>query len=131
MWWNRYLAVPFLEKGRSMEGCDCWGLVREIYRQERGIHLPDYLECYESTNDRDKLGAVIAAERAAKWETHDGAPLPFDVLILRMRGVPMHVGVVTKPGHMLHCSRGVGTAHEPFNNLKWKNLVMGFARWES
>ena len=130
MWWNKYVKIPFVEKGRSEEGVDCWGLVQLIYRNELGIELPSYLECYETTNDRDELAAVISDERACKWESPE-EPKEFDVVILRMRGVPMHVGVVTKRGYMIHCARGIGTSLERPDSMRWNNNVMGFARYVS
>lgn len=130
-WWNRYVAelkVPFKDKGRDELGCDCWGLVCLIYKEQLGIDLPSYLECYETTKDKEVLGILIADERAAKWSEPE-TPEPFDVIILKMRGVPMHVGLVTKSGHMIHCARGIGTVHEPFTSSKWKNNVIGYARY--
>ena len=128
-WWNKYIGVPFAEKGRSMDGADCWGLVKMIYEQELGIELPSYLECYETTNDRDILAEKISSERSEKW-SNPATSKTHDVIILRMRGVPMHVGVVTKPGYMVHCAKGVGTAHERFDSMKWRTNVMGFARYD-
>lgn len=29
-WWNEYVGLPFADKGRTREGCDCWGLVRLV-----------------------------------------------------------------------------------------------------
>lgn len=129
MWWNKYLSVPFKDRGRDASGCDCWGLVRLVYAQEKRIALPDYLECYETSNDRDTLAATISSEWQG-WIMPD-KPEEFDVIVLRMRGVPMHVGIITKRGWMLHCARGVGTAHEPFNNMRWRDKVEGFGRWKS
>lgn len=127
-WAEKYLTVPFAEKGRSMEGADCWGLVQLIYKQELGIDLPSYLECYETTNDRDVLGKLIADERGAKW-SEPKSPQEYDIIILNMRGVPMHVGIVLPGRRMLHCARGVGTVIERYDGLKWQLNVMGFARY--
>lgn len=127
MWWNDLVGIPFEEKGRSPAAFDCWGLVRHVYKQHKGIELPSYLEVYETTDDRDALGLVIGQESKEKW--HDPkTPAEFDVIILRLRGVPMHVGLVTKPGFMIHCARGIGVVHESFTSIKWRHNVMGFAR---
>ncbi len=127
MWWNEYIKTPFKEKGRGHDGCDCWGLVKLIYKEQLGIELPGYEEVYETTNDREILAATIKNERDSRW-MHPDKPQPFDVIILNMAGMPMHVGIVTHKGHMIHCAKDVGTAHEKFNQLRWKNKVIGFAR---
>lgn len=127
-WWSKYIDVPFVERGRDMEGSDCWGLVRLIYKNELGIDLQDYSELYESTNDREKLSKIVESESEQNWISVD-APKEFDVVILNLRGVPMHVGIVTKPNHMIHCAKGINTVHEHFGTARWKHKVMGFERW--
>jgi cell wall-associated NlpC family hydrolase len=126
-WWNKYAHIPFIEKGREAIGVDCWGLVRMIYKIELQTELPDYLDVYETTNDRDALAKVISQERETKWLNPE-TPKPFDIIILKMRGLPMHVGVVTKPGFMIHCARDIGTVHERYTGLRWKDKVIGYAR---
>ena len=128
-WWNQYMPIPFAEKGRSKEGSDCWGLPYIIYPEQLGIILPDYLDCYENTNDREGLAVLIAQERESRWKETD-TPEPFNLIFLRMRGLPMHVGLVTKPGHFIHCAKGIGTSHERFDNMRWKDKVLGFSRYE-
>lgn len=122
------MEIPFVERGRSMDGADCWGLVRLIYKNELGIDLPDYSDSYESTNDREMLANIVESESKNNWHSVND-PKEFDVIILNMRGVPMHVGIVTKLNHMIHCSRGIDTVHEHFGTSRWKHKVMGFERW--
>lgn len=128
-WYEKYMSIPFVEKGRDWNGCDCWGLVRLIYATELGIELPSYLETYENTNDSKSLRDVIVAERSEHW-LNPTEPTEFDVILLQMRGVPMHVGVVTKKNHMIHCVKDIGIAHEHYGTARWKHRVMGFGRWE-
>lgn len=130
-WWSPYIGIPFEEKGRDLDGFDCWGLFKWIYQHHHPnkIILPGYESLYESTNDRDELGDIIFDQTQKHWHEHDKG-LEFDAIILRMRGVPMHVGIVTKPGHMLHCALGVGTVHEPYTGTRWKDKVLGFYRYE-
>lgn len=130
-WYNKYVGTPFKEKGRTLDGFDCWGLFKHIYANDHPgkIILPGYEEFYDTTNDRDKLADVIFDETHKHWQSKD-AGIEFDAIILRMRGVPMHVGIVTKPGHMLHCALGIGTVHERYDGTRWKDKVLGFYRYE-
>lgn len=127
-WWNKYIGIPFEEKGRTALACDCWGLVRLVYKIEKEIDLPSFDECYEHTNDVKKIDAHITNTWSSQW-SHPENPEPFDLIILKRRGVPMHVGIVTKPGFMLHCERGTGTVHEKYTGMRWQNNVTGFARY--
>lgn len=130
-WAEKYIAIPFVEKGRDKAGLDCYGLVRLVYGQEIGIDLPDYLAAYETTDDREALNALISHEKSQLWrEKPNGRECEFDVAVLKMRGVPMHVGVVIGGGKMLHCLKGVGTSIERYNSIKWQSSVAGFFGWQ-
>ena len=128
-WWNKYVGIPFAEKGRTAQGVDCWGLVRLVYEQELGIVLPSYIEAYSSTQDKEVLAEVIAKESASRWvEKTD--PQPFDVLVLRVEGLPYHVGLYTHGGKFIHCERGFNTVHMKLDSFHWKNRLTGVFRWE-
>lgn len=129
-WYNKYKNIPFKEKGRDENGVDCWGLVFLIYKNELGIELPDYLFDYDTTDQRAVLSKLIEEEKSSKWETVE-TPKEFDVVVLRMRGVPMHVGVVTKKNYMIHCAKGVDISHEHYGTARWKHKVAGFERWKT
>lgn len=128
-WWRDYVGIPFAEKGRTEAGFDCWGLVRHVYLHHRGIELPDYLQHYEKTDDREALGILIAEQSKTVWQPVEDKHKPFDIIIGRMRGVPMHVMLVTKPGYMLHCARGVGTVLERYDTVKWRSSIEGVVRY--
>jgi len=126
--WNFYMPIPFKEKGRDFSGCDCWGLGMLIMRRERGIILPGYEEFYERTTDKATLKAVIAEQRQERW-TEVEKPQAFDFILLKIDSVPMHVGVVTKPGKMIHCAKGTNTVHESYLTMRWEKNIMGFFRY--
>lgn len=128
MWWNDYLSVPFAEKGRDRSGADCWGLVRLIYREVYGVDLPDYRELYENTKDAERIKALVDDKASQHWQDVD-KPQEGDIVFVKMDGIPTHVAIVTKPGYMLHCLKGMGTVHEAYNTMKWRNKIAGFARW--
>lgn len=129
MWWNKYVGIPFVDRGLDESGLNCWGLVRLIYQKERGIELPSYDWCYKSINDKEAIAHMIKEERENRW--HDvKTPQEFDCIILKVRNIPYHVGLVTKKNYMIHCLKDIGTVHVPYNSMAWKHRVMGFARYE-
>lgn len=131
-WAQEYRKIPFLEKGRDEKGVDCWGLVRLIYKIEKSIELPSYAELYEDTEQADVISRLIEQEKKIHWLEFpkDITPEPFDVIILRMRNRPMHVGIVIDQDDMIHCVDKVGVAVESYRRMKWKDNVLGFARWK-
>jgi probable lipoprotein NlpC len=116
MWYDNYIGIPFVEKGRDDSGVDCWGLVRLVYANHLGIFLPSYIEAYESTLDRETLKDIIKTQAEYYWE-EPKKPEEFDVIMLRMHGLVTHMGIVTKPGHMIHCMHDINTTHERYDSL--------------
>ena len=75
MWWNRYIGTPFKAFGRTMEGCDCWGLLRIVYREAFGIELPSYVSDYTATDARQELAGLIVTEPEPEPEPELGGGL--------------------------------------------------------
>jgi cell wall-associated NlpC family hydrolase len=126
---NKYIQVPFLEKGRSKEGWDCWGLAFVIYKDVLGIHLPLYIEDYVSTGQKDLLGNLITEEKR-KWQQVD-QPQKFDLMIIRLRGRPMHIGLYLGGGKFIQALEKSGTVIERVDSIAWKNRILGYYRYVS
>ena len=129
MWRNNYIDFKFEDKGRNEKSGDCWGLLLQIYKKELNIEVPDYTEFYKNTMDKKVLADLIRKEKETWISVND--PKPFDVIIVNMRGVPMHIGVVTKKGFMIHCAKGVDTCHERYDGVRWRDKIVGFERHSS
>lgn len=131
-WTNNYIKIPFKDRGRTEEeGVDCWGLARLIYKKELGIDLP-VLEGYHSCSNRSEVEKTYYQESASHWcDVKKGCEKPFDVIVLRMLGVPMHVGVIVQKGMMIHCLKGRGVVVEDYNSSIWINRIESIHRHES
>lgn len=127
LWVKDYIGIPFARHGRTHTGVDCWGLVRLIYADQFGIHLPDYSAEYDNPRDAAEVGAVIAAEKDIMWPVDQ--PAFGDVVLIRLDGWPSHVGLVVAPGHMLHVTEGASTAYESYDSIKYGRRVLGFYRY--
>jgi cell wall-associated NlpC family hydrolase len=126
-WPAKYVGIPFAEHGRDAFGCDCWGLVRMVYRDQLDIELPDFCDGYRDTRDGEAIAALSRAERE-RWLAVSN-PQPFDVISLRVRGLPWHVGVVADRGRMLHVLRGCDAVVESYERPLWSQRIEGFYRW--
>lgn len=129
IWVGHYIGLPFKEHGRDRKGVDCWGLVRLVMAEQFDISLPSYATHYDSTTREDQLAPLIEEER--KWWIPikpDDARLG-DVVVLRMRGQPIHVSLVIEPGRMLHAEIGIGSVLDSYQNARWSLRVTGFYRY--
>ena len=123
-WWHleRLVGLPWAEGGRSMEGCDCWGLMCLAYDWIMGFELPAYtdLPCGAT-----QLARMVDRE-TAEWIRVDNHHRKGDVLLFR--GLPPHVGMNIGHGKMLHMPRGVVSVIEPYRSPIWAPKLEGVFR---
>lgn len=126
----RWIGIPYRDRGRAFDGCDCWGLVMLWYRHELGLVLPDYGETYSSSDD------VTDAARAVTENAEDSiwGQVPWDmarkgdIVVLRLMGFPCHVGVVLAPGRMLHILRSHASILERYDGAIYRGRLVGLYR---
>jgi cell wall-associated NlpC family hydrolase len=128
IWAGRYIGLPFRDHGRERSGLDCWGLVRLVSAEQFGRALPSLVTSYRRTSSVEDVSAVIARE-ASRWHAiKQGEEKQGDVIVLRLRGAPMHVGLVLGGGYMLHVERGIDSAIERYDGPRWAERIHGFFR---
>lgn len=129
-----FVGLPFRDHGRDRNGADCWGGVRLVLRELRGIVLPDYGSGYHGTMDCDGIGVAIR-EGLVRDFVPVARPQAFDLVIFKLAGKPWHVGLVVAPGRFLHWpqpdERGNdGTSRIAwYTDRTWKHRVDGFWRY--
>lgn len=129
-----FIGLPFRDHGRDRSGVDCWGLVRLVLADLRGIVLPDYGQGYSDTGDFDGIGVAIREGLVRDFRRVD-KPQPFDLVIFNLAGKPWHVGIVVDRTRFLHCpqpdERGNdGTSRlERWKDRMWAKRVEGWYRY--
>lgn len=124
---RRAVRVPFVPRGRSYDGWDCWGLVYVGYRDVLGVGLPDYLDEYDARLAYGELALLILEHRREAWRRVD-PPGPMDVALYRVGRYPSHVGLVVPGRRLLHTEAGPGTVLEPLAARLWGDRVEGYYR---
>ncbi|MFH1158768.1 MAG: NlpC/P60 family protein [Pseudomonadota bacterium] len=128
-WAGHYIGLPFQDHGRDRSGLDCWGLVRLVLAEQFGIALPSYIHEYQRTTQAEKISALIDRE-SSKWkEIPAGSEVCGDPVVLRVRGKPMHIGLVLGDGQMLHIECGINSVIERYVGVRWAERVSGFYRY--
>lgn len=126
-WSARYLGLPHRDLGRDITGADCWGLLRLVYAAELGVDLPCYAGAYHSAAEAAEIAALIdGAKGWADWQPVS-AEQPFDAALFRRGAHRSHVGVIVRPGLMLHMAE-TGARIEDYRRPRWSGRLTGLYR---
>ncbi|BCW88056.1 hypothetical protein sos41_11940 [Alphaproteobacteria bacterium SO-S41] len=129
------LRVPFLKKGRDLDGWDCGGCALWLTRTAFGVGLPDFLDGYDGT-DRVHAPAMAATIQAHIDLFEPCAPQAGAWLLFRSFGVACHIGWALDATTMVHADdagvaqgrfsavAGGGTYCERFDQGKWKSRLL-------
>lgn len=127
-WAGEYIGLPFAERGRTREGVDCWGLVRIVLSERYGVDVPSYAERYECCGDVEILGNLVPAEAREWLYVPIENATAGDVIVLRMRGRAMHVGIIVGDGKFLHAREKIGSCLEDYRGPMWAPRVVEVRR---
>lgn len=137
LWVSQYFGIPFIDRGLTRDGCDCWGLVRLVILESTGVKLPEYPEISQGAS-LTKLRTILAAADGPEWsEINAGNERAFDVVL--MKGIvlhdgkrhqrPIHIGCVIAPGMLIHIEQGSDvTVVDYRTHPRMKHRITGFYR---
>lgn len=130
-WAQHYVGIPYRPLGRDRAGCDCWGLLAMVWREQFGRDLPDYGHQRWHDGADPQVVATGAQDYAAQFEAVAlGQEALGDGVLLRMRGHPLHVGLVLAPGWMLHTHEAADSCVESYERFIWRHRVLGIYRYK-
>jgi probable lipoprotein NlpC len=128
-WVNAFVGIPYAPFGRARTGADCWGLACIVYREGLGIGLPDYLG-YGGVEEHAEINALIAgAEGSPLWQPRSGVARAFDIAVFRRGRLATHLGLVIRPGLMLHMVDEDRAKVEGYTTGRWGNRLVGHFYW--
>ena len=127
-WSNRYIGTPWREFGRSAAGCDCWGLACLVYACELSISLPSYTGTYVSAEEHAEIAALIDDGRRSPLWHPVSAPEAFDLAVFRRGRWASHIGIIVRPGLMLHMAGEDAAKLEDYRTGQWASRLVGIWR---
>lgn len=132
-WAGQYVGIPYKSGGRARDGCDCWGLVALVLGERFGVCVADYDgPLFEGRHTAEAVAEAAESFAARFIEVgRNGGEQPGDGVLLRMLGVPLHIGVVVAPGLMLHVEDKCDSVIENYRSLHWRSRVLNFYRAEA
>ena len=128
-WAAPFVGIPDLSKGRSHAGADCRGLAMLVYREVKGLELPDYAAEYLSDRDHAEIGAIARREKAAARWRLVAEVKEFDLLLFVVARHDSHVGIHVGPGQMLHVVKDDHAKIGRYDAAPWAGRLVGAYRW--
>lgn len=125
-WQADYIGLPWIWRGLTRNGVDCWGFAALAWREKMGIQLPifqdklDALKFGEDGGDhpeRHKAVSRVIADQLPLFETL-ATPRPMAIAVIRHRAHPLHVGLYATGGFVVQAAENVGhVIQSPLQNL--------------
>ena len=126
---SKYVGIPYKPRGRDKTiGLDCWGLIHIVLKEMFGINVPSYNE-YDESEDWVAMSNTIKRNISDWSKIQSECARAGDVVLIRMRGEPLHVGIVIDSGTMLHILKGINSVVEHYDGIKWQRRVLGIYRY--
>jgi cell wall-associated NlpC family hydrolase len=124
---GKYIQIPFKSGGRDFNGCDCYGLVRLVLKEEFGKELPMLSNEYKNANVVIDTEKVVKKNLPLLIAKEKGTPDEGDVGVFSYRGHTSHVGVYVGRGKVLHIlSTAKYPVCEKLNSPFLKGRLNGF-----
>lgn len=127
-WSERFLGLPYEPQGRSETGVDCWGLCFLVL-PAFGRSVPSYAGLYASEQERAEIAGLID-DAKPQWQRVDQAQ-ELDLVTFRRGGLESHIGIVVRPGQMLHVTKDKPSCIERYDTGYWANRLTGIWRHAS
>ena len=126
---SKFIGIPFISKGRSFNGCDCYGLVKLYYKEILNIDIPETIITAEQPR---RTFANYLNEISKNWT----ATTPAKNVVVAMSVNAEHPNLVTHFAVMIDDKRFIDTRENRSSYLtsiddkKIKNQIKGFYKWQ-
>jgi len=128
---DKFVGIPFVDRGRTFDGCDCWGLICILYYEIYNIILPDYPI---SSNDTDSVSKEMGnGVKSGRWVS---AKTPYqmgDIVAMAMSPKHLtsinHVGFCLDGNTFVHSIQNQRSAICRLDDIYWKHRIKGAYKW--
>lgn len=127
--YDEFLKIFYHKNHRDFVFCDCYGICYLFNKEILKIELPLYLN--ERIHTYDDISNTLMTRKTDFKKVQKGKEVMGDIVMLNVKNMPVHVGVVLQNGLMLHIMEGKHAVIESYNNNNWKKKVDSFYRYES
>ena len=123
---EKYLGIPFLHRGRTVEGLDCWGFLKLVYK-DLGFYLFDIEDLSYERAWAARGEDHFRNNYENDWVKVHTPKVLDSILFLNSRSVAFHAGIMLKDWHFIHASRA-GVVVSRLSHAIWRERIEGFYR---
>jgi cell wall-associated NlpC family hydrolase len=127
-WVKKYIGIPFVSNGRTIEGCDCYGLARLVLHNEYGINLPELSDDYSNALNLAETARLFAEKRPVLAAEKLPGPMERAVAVITEHGVPAHIGIAAGGGYVLHTGVKTGAVCQRETHPGLRGRIEGYYR---
>jgi len=106
------IGIPWVELGRSLVGCDCYGLVK-LYYSRLGVLLPDYTpdknRDWILKSEESGFPALHMFEEVGKKDIQKNDIVWIKMFDPEMGGICNHLAVYVGDDNLLETTKGTGS----------------------
>jgi len=131
---SNFIGIPFINKGRTFEACDCYGVVKLYYKEILGIDIPDVL----ASPKQPRMAYMEYLENISKYWIEHYEPKENSVVALHTDPqhpkLVTHFGVVVKLDNklkMLHTFRDTQSHLVDIDNPIYANKIKAYYEWRT
>jgi len=124
-----YIGIPYKDKGRTFNGCDCYGLLMLWYKNELSIDIPDVN--VSASQPRRSLAKYLE-EISKHWKEVKTPTKNCGVAMCLNEEHPSlvtHFGVMIDEKRMLHTYENTNSHIIDIDHPTVKNQIKGFYKW--
>jgi len=125
-WVKNYIGIPFVSNGRTQDGCDCYGLVRLVLRDEYGVELPELSDDYTDALNVAETSRLFAERLPVLAGEKIPEPRERAVVVITEHGSPAHIGIVAGGGYILHTGIKTGAVCQRETHPGLRGRIEGY-----
>lgn len=120
-WAAKYVGLPYAAGARGPDRFDCWGLVWLVYREQFGIHLPEFPGIGLGISPAAECVATFGAHAQQDWQQITSPVEGCGVGMSQRKGSIHHAGVYVG-GKVMHCWNGQPVVVDTLRSLQLKGF---------
>jgi hypothetical protein len=126
---ENFIGVPFLDKGRTFNGCDCYGLVKLYYKEILNIEIPETI----ITADKPRrIFANYLKEISENWKPCE--PKANAVIAMSVNSefpnLVTHFAVMIDDKRFIDTRENMSSYLTNIDDERIKNQIKGFYQWQ-